>query len=136
MHTFLLIAIAFTQIVCTNATITRPASSKVQVFNGVNSNGLVTIIGSVSNVLGSQIVTGADITLWNVAVDTLKPDTTVFADNENHFKLLNITPGEYKIRAWTLGCKPQEVRNLHVARNQQVVIDFVLDTTKIHFIKN
>jgi hypothetical protein len=92
---------------------------------------LATIVGTVSDEIGDRLA-GATIQLFrNAAPNPLKPDTGAAADIESKYRLINILPGMYRIRASMLGCKPQQVPELQVNRNQLLIIDFVLDTVTV-----
>src|SRR5713226_9001506 len=82
----------------------------------------VTITGKVSDQNGA-VIPGATVTATLVAT---KVERTVVADGDGHYKLIQLAPGVYSVRASFTNFAIEEKTDLTTIAGQTVQLDFVL----------
>ncbi len=82
----------------------------------------VTIIGKVTDQNGA-VIPGATVTATLVAT---KVERTVVADGDGNYKLIQLQPGVYNIKASFTGFGAEEKTNLTTIAAQNVQLDFIL----------
>ncbi len=82
----------------------------------------VTISGRITDSNGLAIV-GAAVTAMQVESGS---ERTLTADNEGRYRIIELKPGLYRVRAWATGFGPQEKIGLQTISGQNVQLDFQL----------
>jgi hypothetical protein len=99
----------------------------VHSVHSMNFGGTSTIVGVVADSAG-QFLAGASVALFDLDTESLKIEAEVQPDGT--YKIADIFPNKYRIRAKAVGFKTVEVNDLNLHTNTLVIIDFHLNKNK------
>ncbi len=112
---------------CTTLRLSERKDVSVHSVHSLEFNGMATIVGVVSDADG-EFLPGASVALFDVVTETLKNEAEVQPDGT--YKMTNIYPDKYRLRAKVAGFKTVPVKDIKIQGNTLVVIDFQLDRNK------
>lgn len=92
--------------------------------HSMNFGGTATIVGVVADSAG-QFLAGASVALFDVVTESLKIEAEVQPDGT--YKIADISPNKYRLRARAVGFKTVQVNDLNLHTNTLVIIDFHLN---------
>jgi hypothetical protein len=96
----------------------------VHSVHSMNFGGTSTIVGVVADSAG-QFLAGASVALFDLDPESLKIEAEVQPDGT--YKIEDIFPNKYRIRAKAVGFKTVDVNDLNLHINTLVIIDFHLN---------
>ena len=124
------ILIAIVSMLFSACTAQRLSERKDVTIHSVHSfefNGNATIVGVVSDTDG-EFLPGASVALFEVDTEHLRNEAEVQPDGT--YKMTNIAPDKYRLRAKMAGFKTVPIKDIKIRSNTLVVIDFQLDNGK------